>query len=65
MADTEVKHPGFAPKCTTELHEYYGGACYHCCQTCNYNRHQCPGCGDDLLHDGRDYRTRKAHGDCT
>lgn len=24
--------------------------CYYCCERCNYDRHLCPGCGDNLPH---------------
>jgi predicted amidophosphoribosyltransferase len=27
------------------------GACYYCCQTCNLDRHLCPGCGTTTSHD--------------
>lgn len=27
---------------------------YDICETCNYDRHQCPGCGTELSHDGID-----------
>jgi hypothetical protein len=23
---------------------------FDCCEQCNYNRHICPGCGDDMFH---------------
>lgn len=29
--------------------------CYRCCETCNYDKHICPFCGDYLSHDS--YRT--------
>jgi len=24
--------------------------CYHCCDRCNYDSHQCHGCGEPLSH---------------
>lgn len=27
-----------------------GGGCYHCCDSCNYDTHRCPGCGEPLKH---------------
>lgn len=39
--------------CTKELHEQHGGACYYCCETCNYDRHVCHFCGDPLKHNER------------
>lgn len=26
------------------------GGCYHCCQACDYVKHECPGCGEALEH---------------
>lgn len=40
------------------------GFCYWCCQTCNTDRHQCSGCGDDLDHNGRESNGQEHRG-CT
>jgi hypothetical protein len=37
--------------------------CYWCCGACNYNRHTCPGCGDDLTHLGNNH-DGTPHEDC-
>lgn len=37
--------------------------CYQCCDRCNYDRHTCPGCGDNLTHLNNDSKTGKLH-DC-
>lgn len=34
------------------------GACYNCCDRCNYDRHVCGGCGERVTHDGLDYIPR-------
>jgi hypothetical protein len=47
------------PNCTQGLHDYFGGACYFCCEYCNYDRHVCYSCGDDLRHDGTLFSTRE------
>lgn len=36
--------------CKKELHEKHG-ACYMCCDRCNYDMHQCHFCGTGLTHD--------------
>jgi hypothetical protein len=38
--------------------------CHWCCGSCNYNRHQCPGCGDELTHRDTEYGTGKVHEGC-
>lgn len=37
-------------QCIPQWHAEYG-ACYNCCDTCNYDRHRCHFCGQDLAHD--------------
>lgn len=52
--------------CILELHEKEN-ACWNCCEQCNLVQHQCPGCGNDLTHDGRDVCGKnkgKFHIDC-
>ena len=39
--------------CVVTEHEKQDG-CYECCSQCNYDNHQCPGCGTSLTHDGRE-----------
>lgn len=54
------------PGCIFEAHEREN-ACYNCCDTCNYNEHYCPGCGNSLTHDGREVsepRKGQFHIDC-
>jgi hypothetical protein len=43
------------------------GASYEECDACNYGRHNCHGCGDDLNHDGTEfcaYGPERMHGNC-
>lgn len=50
-------HP-YSPDC-----EYLrDGHCYRCCDRCNYDRHQCAGCGEDLDHNGLDSFDQKHEG---
>jgi hypothetical protein len=37
--------------------------CYWCCERCNYDKHQCPGCGDELKHNGLEL-SGKEHKGC-
>ena len=40
---------------------------YDFCGACNYDQHACPGCGDELSHDGINLsgpRRGYPHGDC-
>lgn len=37
------------PDCIREQHEEYG-ACYYCCEACNYDTHKCGGCGEPRRH---------------
>lgn len=42
---------------------------YEHCDRCNYDRHECPGCGEPLSHNGLERErwgdTWRPHGDCT
>lgn len=38
------------PGCISGQHDKHG-ACYNCCDRCNYDMHRCPACGIDLYHD--------------
>lgn len=49
-------------RCNPALHEQYNGACYFCCDYCNYDRHTCHFCGDSLMHGDVDHGTREKHG---
>lgn len=40
--------------CDLERHEIEG-ACYKCCDRCNYQSHHCHFCGTDLSHDSFEY----------
>lgn len=33
----------------------YEASCYQCCSECNYDRHTCHFCGDELRHDNSRY----------
>lgn len=44
--------------CTETLHRRFGGACFWCCEACNYDRHICGGCGQNLRHDGLEWHSR-------
>lgn len=46
---------------TKDLHEMYGGACPNCCSTCNFAMHICMKCGEQLRHDGTEWRTKTLH----
>lgn len=46
--------------CRYDYHEM-SGACYHCCETCNYDRHVCHFCGEWLRHNDVDIRTESVH----
>ena len=39
------------------------GACYHCCEQCNFDVHRCHGCGVSLMHNGREWND-KPHLNC-
>jgi hypothetical protein len=38
------------PNCIIEQHDKHG-ACYMCCESCNYDNHKCHFCGTELYHD--------------
>jgi len=47
-------------ECTPKLHETLGGACYHCCEDCNFDLHKCYDCGEYVRHDYTDW-TEEPH----
>lgn len=49
--------------CDPVWHEREGG-CYRCCDQCNYDTHTCPGCGENLMHNGYEVGNHP-HPDCT
>lgn len=52
---------------TTEDRRINYGASYNDCDLCNYARHQCFGCGEELNHDqteGCEYGPERKHPDC-
>lgn len=48
--------PEFYNMTIEEMHEFKGGACYYCCDACNYDRHICHFCGDSLRHDNSRFK---------
>lgn len=49
MEETTTLNPG----CLSEWHDKEG-ACYNCCNKCNYNQHICHFCGTELTHNSKE-----------
>jgi hypothetical protein len=62
-----ITGPGELPGVyTSEDRRANYGASYEDCDYCNYGRHQCPGCGEELNHDGTEgtqYGPERLHHD--
>jgi hypothetical protein len=47
--------PHYFPESNPRCKYLEQGHCYWCCNSCNYNLHVCPLCGDPLDHNGQEW----------